>query len=817
MRAINLGVSSVASATLVLELILTRVFDVVLTTNMSYAVVTMAVFAFGLAGIFAALRPLDPVRNIRPRISRVCVAFAIATVMLIPLINALPLDYQMVKQFPLRTVLSFVALYLALIAPFFLGGYVLILVFSSFASRMQRLYFWDLVGAGIGSLLVIPLIAKIGPSGLMLCAAALSLIAAALFSESHASRIMCVLTATIVVAVPFIKSPDYIDFTLHMDKRGVKTALEQGRGEFVRWDPISRIDVIDETWSRALKNPWHGSGDRKAIQYDGGNQTSYFYKFNGDLQGLRAQLDDDTSRVDEQFWFIGVLTAHYLKRDTGQSVLIMGSAGGQETKAALAYGASRVDAVELVESVIELGTGRYAPYIGDFFHNPAVHVQAGEGRSYLRHCGRRYDIIQIFSNHTSSSAATGTGVIEPVYLQTAEAYEEYFTHLTDDGVLQVNHVVYPRMITTAALAWKRMGRTDFARHVAVYYSPLQLTLPTLLIKMKPWNAAEIASLTSFLAPTSIPASDRIQLVEDPLDPNKSFLSGDFYSGDFPRSLAARMPYDATPRTDNHPYFRFIRTRRDFIMPDPKDFVDAGTAETYNTPRLTGVEMDLIHLYITGAASIAFVLLFVLVPLRFSAVGRQEGTAALPLLTYFSCLGAGFIMIELVLIQKFMNLIGSPLYTYSTVIFAMLLAAGIGSTASEKFGISPHRRWAVPFVGVLVTGSALVLSYAWLAQLFLSLTQFERIAASISMIFPLGFFLGMPFPIGVLAIAGRPRGAIAWAWGMNGLFTVVGGLLSVLISVFYGFNMAIVIALALYLLALATFRPLRDAGRKLTPG
>jgi len=54
-----------------------------------------------------------------------------------------------------------------------------------------------------------------------------------------------------------------------------------------------------------------------------------------------------------------------------------------------------------------------------------------------------------------------------VYLQTAEAYQEYFSHLTADGVLHINHYAYPRMITTAALAWKRMGRTDFARHVAV--------------------------------------------------------------------------------------------------------------------------------------------------------------------------------------------------------------------------------------------------------------------------------------------------------------------------------------------------------------
>jgi hypothetical protein len=77
-----------------------------------------------------------------------------------------------------------------------------------------------------------------------------------------------------------------------------------------------------------------------------------------------------------------------------------------------------------------------------------------------------------------------------------------------------------------------------------------------------------------------------------------------------------------------------------------------------------------------------------------------------------------------------------------------------------------------------------------------------------MMFPLGFFLGMPFPLGILSIARQPRGAIAWAWGMNGLFTVVGGFLSVVVSTLLGFNFAILLALAIYAIAFAVFPRLR---------
>ena len=127
-------------------------------------------------------------------------------------------------------------------------------------------------------------------------------------------------------------------------------------------------------------------------------------------------------------------------------------------------------------------------------------------------------------------------------------------------------------------------------------------------------------------------------------------------------------------------------------------MDPGTAYMLNASLLHGIPMDQIHLWITAGASLLFALLFIFVPLKFSKVGREEGATALPLLAYFSCLGAGFITLELVFIQKFMQLIGSPLYTYSTVIFTMLLGAGIGSAASERLGIDSRRRWATALRG-----------------------------------------------------------------------------------------------------------------------
>jgi spermidine synthase len=819
MRRICFGVFLTALSTLALELLLTRVFDVILAPNMSYFIVSSAVFAIGLAGIYVSLRPLPRDQDIRPLVTRAAVLLACVAALLVPVINSLPFNPDELFKTPARQVAYFVGIYLALIIPFFLAGFILIAVFSTYALRIQTLYFWDLVGAGIGCVLIVPLIPMIGPGGLTFCVAGVVLIAAALFSTSSRLSAACVAAAIVVSIIPFAHMPKYIDFDNHQEHRGIVADKAAGRLEYTKWDPISKIEVLDRPWSQdqyEKSSHWWTGGDRKHIAYDGGTQSSFFYKFDGDLAGLRAAIARDRMVAREQFWQIAVIAANYLKRDTGHRVLVIGSAGGHDTKGALMYGAKHVDAVELVSAVVELGKNEYAKYIGNIFNRPEVSAQAGEGRSFLRATGQRYDVIQIHSNHTSSSLAQGNGALGPVYLQTVEAYEEFFGHLTDDGILQVNHHMYPRMIATAAVAWKRMGRTDFQRHVAVFTAPVEHNLPTLLIKMTPWTQAEIADLKALLSPPGLEPFYSYSLVEDPLDPRQSFLSGDFYSGDLPKSVSDRTPIRITPVTDDNPYFNLLRKRFGVTQADPKNFISADMTQIPNDQLRKGfIVMDLVHLIGISIVSVFFMCLFVFVPLRFSNVGRQEESKAIPVLAYFSCLGCAFIIIELVFIQKFMQLIGSPLYTYSTVIFVLLLASGVGSLASTKVAPAGTRMWRIPFAAIIGFGVLFTLVESSAFHIGLAFALPGRILVAALLMFPIGFFLGMPFPLGVLAIESRPKGAVAWAWGMNGAFTVVGGVLSVFLSLAFGFTVTLLIAVAMYLVAALVY-PRLSVARETSP-
>src|SRR5262249_54282819 len=327
------------------------------------------------------------------------------------------------------------------------------------------------------------------------------------------------------------------------------------------------------------------------------------------------------------FWSLGHLVSQFLKRDSHQKVMIIGSAGGQEVKAALMYGADHVDAVEMVPTVVELVKDRYATYGGNVLNHPNVRVYTGEARSGLRASREKYDVIQIYSNHTTSSIASGSGAVSPIYLQTAEAYREYFEHLTDNGVLHINHYGYPRMVTTAALAWKQMGRTDFQKHVVVFEASAVDYLPIFMVKMQPWTAEELHEITTFLATYPKTFGQNYKLVENPLRPEESFLAPDFYSGSLSAGLMELVNYRIWPATDDRPYFSFFRERFVLESPDPKTFMNPSMADFLNvgfiSRRVRFITMDTIQLLVPGVLSIIFAGVFIFLPLGLSDVGRER--------------------------------------------------------------------------------------------------------------------------------------------------------------------------------------------------
>lgn len=785
-----LGVFSIALAALLLELNLIRIFDVLWYPNMAYMIITLAVFSFGLAGVFLSLKPIPKDSSSWTKLALLTFLMAVVVLIMRPAFDALPFDYnELAGAKTTEMSINFMLIYIVVCAPFFLAGLVLSLVFSHYAQQIQQLYFWDLIGAALGSILLIPLLPKVGTAGTLYIVAGLSLFATCFFCLER-SKLLASIAAFVAVAVivyPFTRD-SIATFEPHMHKRAYKPLVKQ-INEGTWWDPISKINVLN-TEIMGQKRKW--------VAYDGGTQTSYFYRFDGDFKALRESLPKTAKR---HFWASYVAISHYLKADTDARVLIIGSAGGQELKAALTYGAGEVDAIELVGTVVALGKTQYADYIGNIMNDPRASVQKGEGRSFLRSQNKTYDIIQMFSNHTSSSIAAGSGAMQAAYLQTVDAYKEYFTHLSEDGILHINHHVYPKMVATASKAWAELGRKNFRAHVLVSdMANVRDDLPTMLIKMTPWTKEEVDKVKGYMTWYNYPV--------DPMSPETSFLPDEFFVGELPQSIIDAAPYRIEEPTDNKPFFNSLRKNLDTLPKYDKDkFVNVGVSDLLNSQKSTGFPVDVMHLFVTAGAALFFAFIFTLGPLLFAKTGREKWQGKRSFMAYFCALGLGFIVFELVFIQIFMKLIGFPLYTYTVVLFTFLFGAGIGSLLSEKLRLIEKGRIWVPFVGIALSTLLVIFCQSFLFDVLLEQRTLIRMLTSVMMIFPLAFFLGMPFPMGVLTIENKPQGTIAWAWALNGLFTVVGGVFCAIFSVYFGFIATMFVAVAAYVVAYFAFRTL----------
>jgi len=290
----------------------------------------------------------------------------------------------------------------------------------------------------------------------------------------------------------------------------------------------------------------------------------------------------------------------------------------------------------------------------------------------------------------------------------------------------------------------------------------------------------------------------------PLELDKNLIPAVFLRQPFPKDLAKTADYTMNPVTDDKPQFNMIRKSNKRLEAEKSKYLDGGTAYFLNNQLRRFLPYDWISIFVVGTISILFSLVFIIIPLLSSSLGRTRWKGMSAYLIYFSCLGAGFIIIELTFIQIFTKLIGFPTHTFATVIFSLLFAAGIGSMSSKKANLHTGGRWKIIFIGILIYGFILIMLYPYFFSIFLGSNLPARIFVAMALIFPLGFFMGMPFPLGMLSLGEVEPKGIPWAWGMNGFFTVFGGYLGLLISMWVGFRIVLFFALGIYFLAFFLF-------------
>jgi hypothetical protein len=180
-----------------------------------------------------------------------------------------------------------------------------------------------------------------------------------------------------------------------------------------------------------------------------------------------------------------------------------------------------------------------------------------------------------------------------------------------------------------------------------------------------------------------------------------------------------------------------------------------------------------------------------------------------LLGYFGCLGYGFMMLEVPLLQHFVLFLGYPVYALAVVLFSLLLFSGLGSLLTTRF-IAPAS--ILPKVLAAIVGLAIAYAFVVPAVIstLLGTSIVVRIATTVLLLAPIGLLLGMAYPLGIAVLRSVSNELVPWAWGLNGALSVVATVLAVFIGSRAGFTVAFCTGIAAYAVALVATLAMRSA-------
>jgi hypothetical protein len=271
----------------------------------------------------------------------------------------------------------------------------------------------------------------------------------------------------------------------------------------------------------------------------------------------------------------------------------------------------------------------------------------------------------------------------------------------------------------------------------------------------------------------------------------------------PLDYQRSYPFDITPVTDNRPFFFYTvqpRAMWSFLTRASNASVD------YKINRAVPLLFGLM------GVSLAATLIILLLPpvVLGTRLPRQKGL--LVFLLYFLFIGAGYILIEVALIQRFVLFLGHPTYALTVVIFSMLVSSGLGSNFSRGILKGSQARW-VKALGAIAILVALLGTLAWsLVPMAVGLPLWLKITLTVLMISPAGFVMGMPFPTGLTRLEEWHKPSVRWAWSLNAASSVLGSVGALLCAIYLGLLQTLLLGGVLYLAALAIVLRLGSRGR-----
>lgn len=777
------AIGLISCSMLTYEILLTRVCALRLFFHFAFLVISNCLLGIGASGTLLALYQ-DRLRlNPRLWLARFCLLYLASSILTyaILLTYPLPTDLRPLADHLGHLLLLLAGFNLLAAVPFLFGGLVVGMLLSFGGDRANRLYAVDLLGAGLGCLACPLFLAHWGAGGAFVLVALLALVSALVAMPPPRGR--AVLAASALAGVLGLWLLPTLDQRFPVPSKGVidlarNVQVETQQADaYTVWTANSRIDLIDRNQGFIYLRGTAIDGlppipEQKLILQDAAAGT-FIVNWSEHPEALVI--------LERSLYS----AAFSLKQSP--KVFIIGLGGGNDAWAAKAMGARFIKAVELNEPILDIHREVLPRYSMGLLDDPKIELVVGEGRSVLMRESELYDVIQMTGIDTWTALRSGAYVLAENYLYTREALDAMYLRLAPGGILQITRFAADmealRMVSNI---WAMLGRppaAEFAPSIIALATPDELM--AILLKKGEFSEGEVQQLYQFTADNGIrrvylPSGGTGGVVEQ------------FILSDEKERFIDEFPRDISPTSDDRPYFFNFSKWRDPLA--SRRYVREPTSVAQGNPFLL-----LSHL----SLSVVFGLVLILLPL--TRLGRLPRVGEARYLAYFSGLGLGFIAIEVSLLQKLTVFLGHPIYSITVTLFSLLTFTGLGSLLlAGRIATDDRRIWAIP-LGVMAFLIGCASFSANFVSAFIELPLPARIALTIALLAPVGLLLGVPFAYGLRVLNERNPALIPWAWAVNGCLSVVGSIVTAILSMNFGFNAVLLLAGGIYLVAFLALR------------
>ena len=678
-KNIYIGTFLISFTSLALEVTITRLLSVITFYHLAFFAVSLAMLGMTVGAVVVYLKPdWFSAGKLDHSIARACLGFAIITPLSLYFLTRLPAGMQINA----RDILNLIQLTIACLLPFCFSGIAITAILTKCNLPIGRLYASDLAGASLGCLFVLGAMQVMSAPSLIIVTGFIAAAATLSFAWPlfrFGPRYIAGTTMGIVGVLAIIN----IVTPYGLEPLFVKGNYDDPQSHVVdRWNSFSRVVVYQMQkappayWGPSPKAPQKPVNQYRADIDAGAGTWITQFTDNNSIDYLRY---DVTNMV------------YYVH--PGGKVCIIGSGGGRDVQSAILFGHNSVTGIDVNPTFINLLQTQFRDFAG-VGGKPGVNLVADEARSYITRSREKYSIIEMSLVDTWAATAAGAFTLSENSLYTVEGWRTFYDHLTDDGIFTASRHYIPdttdetgRAASLATAMLIQEGVTNPSQHIAVI---AQYPVSTLLISKQPFTSSEIDQIRKTSADLGF---DPIVLPGE--TPKNPILAGIVSSRSISglEQAASVSPLNYLPTTDESPYF-FNMLKLDHL--EVLNWQDKGVLAGNISATFTLGILILILLFIS--------IIIVIVPLLLRSriyKSAEHGKILRSTALYFYLIGAGFMFVEVGLIQRLSVFLGQPVFGLGVLLFTIVASAGIGSFLSDRLPLVSR-----PWVFVLPGGCGL---------------------------------------------------------------------------------------------------------------